>query len=85
MKKITTWFKCEYPGCNRETDNGYEIKLKYNIGEGKQQKGGLNKILTSSPKKLRPNKPPPKILGPKIKICEECYKRIRRQNEKILR
>jgi ribosome-binding protein aMBF1 (putative translation factor) len=26
MKKITTWYKCEGSGCNRETDNGYDIR-----------------------------------------------------------
>lgn len=26
MKKIATWFKCEYPECGRETDRGYEIR-----------------------------------------------------------
>jgi hypothetical protein len=28
VKKITTWFKCEYPGCPVETDHGYEIQRK---------------------------------------------------------
>jgi hypothetical protein len=28
VKKITTWRKCEYPGCPVETDHGYEIQRK---------------------------------------------------------
>ena len=28
IKKITTWFKCEYPGCHKETDHGYEIEYE---------------------------------------------------------
>jgi len=28
MKKINTWFKCEYPDCPNERDKGYEIKYK---------------------------------------------------------
>ena len=29
MKKlINTWFKCEYPGCPVETDNGYEVQYR---------------------------------------------------------
>jgi len=48
MKKIATWFKCEYPDCPIETDRGYEIKYK----------------------------------GKKIKVCEECYKKIKRGNRK---
>ena len=28
MKKINTWFKCEYPDCPNERDTGYEIKYK---------------------------------------------------------
>jgi len=27
-KKISTWFKCQYPGCPFETDGGYEHKGK---------------------------------------------------------
>ena len=28
MKKITAWFKCEYPGCPVETDFGYEVQFQ---------------------------------------------------------
>jgi ribosome-binding protein aMBF1 (putative translation factor) len=47
MKKINTWFKCEYPGCTRESDHGYEILYQ----------------------------------GKTIKVCEECYKKIRRKKK----
>jgi len=28
MKKINTWFRCEYPGCPAETDIGYEVQYQ---------------------------------------------------------
>jgi len=28
MKKITAWFKCEYPDCTVESDSGYEVQYQ---------------------------------------------------------
>jgi len=47
MKKINTWFRCEYPDCHNETDRGYEVEHE----------------------------------GKKIKVCEECYKKLRGNND----